>query len=97
MEFSNRKARRAAAAIAKGKGIDEATPRSIVDLPVELAGKRVLTTEQSHTFVGVSASEWDRMRARGETPPPVRRGLRALGYTVESLIQLIKARQQSAA
>jgi predicted DNA-binding transcriptional regulator AlpA len=67
------------------------------DLPIALAGKRVLPTKKACSFVGVSPTEWDRLRALGATPAPVKLGIRKLGCTVESLVGWIQARQQSAA
>lgn len=66
------------------------------DLPPELAGKRVLGSKKSATFVGLSTREWDRRRAAGETPEPVMLGTRKLGYTIESLIAWIEARKRAA-
>jgi predicted DNA-binding transcriptional regulator AlpA len=69
---------------------------SLDSLPPELAQKRVLGTRQAAAFVGLSVPEWERRRAAGKTPTPVQLGTRKLGYTVESLIAWIKARQQQA-
>jgi predicted DNA-binding transcriptional regulator AlpA len=49
------------------------------DLPIALANKRVLVTKKACEFVGVCTTEWDRLRALGETPPPVKLGIRKLG------------------
>jgi predicted DNA-binding transcriptional regulator AlpA len=57
--------------------------------------KRVIGTRQAAAFVGLSVPAWERLRAAGETPAPVRLGVRKLGYTLESLVAWIAARTQS--
>lgn len=57
---------------------------------------RVLDTRQAAVFVGLSSRTWERMRAAGETPSPVRVGVRKLGYVVADLISWIEARKEAA-
>ena len=74
----------------------KARPPSVLPaMSPSLEGKRVLPTKMAAAFCGVSLRNFERDRARGLTPPPVRRGLQALGYTVESLIAYNAARTQS--
>jgi predicted DNA-binding transcriptional regulator AlpA len=77
-----------------GKRFDVGQPKRSA---AELAQKRVLGTRQAAAFVCLSVPEWERRRAAGETPPAVQLGTRKLGYTIESLIAWIKARQQPTA
>jgi hypothetical protein len=62
-QLQNRKARRAATAIAKGKGIDEATPRSIAMLPLE---DRDLRTAEACQALGCKKTKLFDLIAAGE-------------------------------
>ena len=62
-QLQNRKARRAATAVAKGKGIDETTPRSVVDLPLK---DRDLRTAEACQALGCKKTKLFDLIAAGE-------------------------------
>ena len=62
-------------------------------IPADLADKRVLNTNKSATLVGLSVREWERLRAKGKTPPPIRLGTRKFGYVVADLLAWIESRK----
>jgi predicted DNA-binding transcriptional regulator AlpA len=66
-----------------------------LNLPPEIAGKRVLTTRESAALLGLSVRDLERKRAAGEMPPAVQLGTRKLGYTLESLLSWIASRTES--
>jgi predicted DNA-binding transcriptional regulator AlpA len=47
-------------------------------------------------LVGVSARTWDRMRARGETPPVTQLSARRIGYRISDLRKWLDARRINA-
>jgi predicted DNA-binding transcriptional regulator AlpA len=63
------------------------------NLPPELSRQRVLHTPQALNFVGVSAANWRRLRARGEAPAAIKLGLRKQGYRLGDLIDWLESRK----
>jgi predicted DNA-binding transcriptional regulator AlpA len=61
--------------------------------PDTLDDLRVLPEHETIKLAGVSKPTWDRLRARGETPPLVRISRRRIGYRVSDLKKWIEARQ----
>jgi predicted DNA-binding transcriptional regulator AlpA len=68
-------------------------------LPAELARHRILDTNETCKFIGVSVAQWRRLRSGGEAPAPVMIGTRKHGWKVGDLIAWIDSRalQQTAA
>jgi len=63
IQLQNRKARRAVTAVAKGKSINETTPRSLADLPLE---DRDLRTAEACQALACKKTTLFRMIASGE-------------------------------
>jgi predicted DNA-binding transcriptional regulator AlpA len=61
-------------------------------LPAEIARHRVLGTRDACEFVGVSVTDWRRMRRRGEAPAPIMLGTQRQGWRVGDLIDWIASR-----
>jgi predicted DNA-binding transcriptional regulator AlpA len=69
-------------------------------LPAELARHRILDTNETCKFIGVSVAQWRRLRTNGEAPALVMIGTRKHGWKVGDLIAWIDSRasaQMSAA
>jgi len=62
--------------------------------PADLRDKRVLDTNNSAAFVGLSTRQWERERERGTSAPVVKLGKRKYGHQVCDLIAWIEARKQ---
>jgi predicted DNA-binding transcriptional regulator AlpA len=58
---------------------------------------RVLDEQTAIELVGVSPRTWDRMRARGETPPVTKISDRRIGYRVVDLKKWLDGRREGAA
>jgi predicted DNA-binding transcriptional regulator AlpA len=58
---------------------------------------RIVDEFTAAELAGVSLRTWDRMRARGETPPITRISERRIGYRVIDLKAWLDARRESAA
>lgn len=56
---------------------------------------RVLSEPEAIRLAGISKPTWERMRARGETPPLVRISRRRIGYRVGDLRKWIEGRTES--
>jgi predicted DNA-binding transcriptional regulator AlpA len=54
---------------------------------------RVVDEPTAIKLVGVSPRTWDRMRARGETPPVTKLSARRIGYRVSDLAKWLDARR----
>jgi predicted DNA-binding transcriptional regulator AlpA len=68
----------------------------MTSLSVEtLENLRVLSEPEAIRLTGISKPTWERMRARGETPPLVRISRRRIGYRVGDLRKWIEARIES--
>jgi predicted DNA-binding transcriptional regulator AlpA len=58
---------------------------------------RVVDEPTAAQLCGVSLRTWDRMRARGETPPITKLSERRIGYRILDLMQWLDARRVNAA
>jgi predicted DNA-binding transcriptional regulator AlpA len=68
----------------------------MTSLSVEtLENLRVLSEPEAIRLTGISKPTWERMRARGETPPLVRISRCRIGYRVGDLRKWIEARIES--
>jgi hypothetical protein len=61
---------------------------TLADLPAEIQVERVITSREAAAMRGVSDAVWKRMRKRGETPPAIKRGVRALGYKLRDVLAM---------
>jgi len=57
---------------------------------------RVVDEPTAIMLIGVSPRTWDRMRARGETPPATRLSARRIGYRIVHLKAWLDARRVGA-
>jgi predicted DNA-binding transcriptional regulator AlpA len=58
---------------------------------------RVVKRRQAPQLAGVSNRTWDRMQARGETPPVVRLSERRIGYRLVDFQKWLESRRESTA
>jgi predicted DNA-binding transcriptional regulator AlpA len=71
---------------------------SIIDqLPIDAARHRILDSADAAQFWGVSLPHWRRLYRDEKVPPPVRIGIRKLGWQLGSLIDGLAARAKGAA
>jgi predicted DNA-binding transcriptional regulator AlpA len=70
--------------------------RAAVDSPDSLDSVRVLDEPTAARLAGVSPRTWDRMRARGETPPITQISERRIGYRLVDLRDWLDARRVGA-
>jgi predicted DNA-binding transcriptional regulator AlpA len=56
---------------------------------------RVLSRSETLKMVGLSDRTWDRLEARGETPPKTRLSPNRIGYRASDIRQWLDARQVS--
>jgi predicted DNA-binding transcriptional regulator AlpA len=57
---------------------------------------RVLTKVESLKAVGLSERTWDRLEARGETPPKTQLSDNRIGYRMVDLMKWLDARRRGA-
>jgi predicted DNA-binding transcriptional regulator AlpA len=63
------------------------------NLPSEIARSRILPTEASAAFWGVSVPHWRRLYRAGKVPHPIKIGDRKLGWRVGDLADALAARE----
>jgi predicted DNA-binding transcriptional regulator AlpA len=63
----------------------------------DLDSVRVLTKPQTLKMLGLSSRTWDRLIARGETPPKIQISTNRIGYRVSDLKQWLDRRRMSEA
>jgi predicted DNA-binding transcriptional regulator AlpA len=59
-----------------------------------LESVRVLNERDAAQVIGVSPRTWDRLRARGETPPATKISARRIGYRVADIKAWLDARRE---
>jgi predicted DNA-binding transcriptional regulator AlpA len=62
-------------------------------MPNDFNSVRVIPEPEAVRHIGVSPRTWDRMRARGETPPITRISDRRVGYRLVDLEAWLDARR----
>jgi len=65
--------------------------------PADLDAVRVLTRYQTIKALGLSDRTWDRLEARGDTPPKTRISEGRIGYRVSDLKDWLDRRREVAA
>jgi predicted DNA-binding transcriptional regulator AlpA len=58
---------------------------------------RVLSRPETLKMVGLSDRTWDRLEARGETPPKTRISTNRVGYRVADIVRWLDQRREHAA
>ena len=58
---------------------------------------RVLSRPETLKMVGLSDRTWDRLEARGETPPKTRISTNRIGYRVADIVRWLDQRRENAA
>jgi predicted DNA-binding transcriptional regulator AlpA len=58
---------------------------------------RVLSRPETLKMVGLSDRTWDRLEARGETPPKTRISTNRVGYRVADIVRWLDQRRENAA
>jgi predicted DNA-binding transcriptional regulator AlpA len=71
--------------------------RREVQMSEELESIRVLTRSQTLKVVGLSDRTWDRLEARGETPPKTRISECRIGYRLIDIKSWLDRRREVAA
>ena len=61
----------------------------------DLLPARVVPEREAAHLVNVSAMTWQRMRARGETPPHIQLSPRRIGYRLVDLIKWLEDRRSA--
>lgn len=64
-------------------------------LPPEIVRNRVLGTDDSAAFCGISVPHWRRMYRKGLVPAPLKLGTRKLGWRVGDLIEWLEGRARA--
>jgi hypothetical protein len=64
----------------------------LANVPRDVALNRILPTAQAAAFGGVSPREWRRRKAAGQTPPPIKIGVKREGYRLGDLLAMNEAR-----
>ena len=62
----------------------------------EFDSVRVVDKAQAQRLANLSARTWDRLEARGETPPKTRLSERRVGYRITDLQRWLDARRETA-
>jgi prophage regulatory protein len=68
-------------------------PITLDHLPPDLVRNRVLGTAEAAAFNNVSVPHWRRLYRAGTVPKPIRISARKYGWTIGTLIDLVKARE----
>ena len=63
----------------------------------DLESIRVLNRSETLKMVGLSDRTWDRLEARGETPPKTRISQGRIGYRVADLVKWLDSRRETEA
>jgi predicted DNA-binding transcriptional regulator AlpA len=58
---------------------------------------KVYSKRETQKLIGLSGRTWDRLEARGETPPKTRLSLNRIGYRADHLRQWLDARRETEA
>ena len=65
-------------------------------LPV-LDELKVYTKRETQKLIGLSGRTWDRLEARGETPPKTRLSLNRIGYRASDIKDWLDSRREAVA
>jgi predicted DNA-binding transcriptional regulator AlpA len=55
---------------------------------------KVYTKREVQKLIGLSGRTWDRLEARGETPPKTRLSTNRIGYRASDIRQWLEARRE---
>lgn len=89
------------AVIDKAKGLVTAQHQGVIpmaktsaldDLPIELARRRIFTTEETCKFLGISVAQWRRLRDLSEAPLPVMLGTKKQGWRLGDLVDYVDSK-----
>ena len=56
---------------------------------------KVYTKRETQKLIGLSGRTWDRLEARGETPPKTRLSLNRIGYRAGDIKDWLDARREA--
>jgi predicted DNA-binding transcriptional regulator AlpA len=70
---------------------------TIANLPTDLGRDRLIDTEQTAEFLGMSIPHLRRLSREGRVPAPIKIGLRKNGWRLGGLIDFVAAKSGQAA
>jgi predicted DNA-binding transcriptional regulator AlpA len=80
-----------------GSPVSNQTNEETTMLHDDFAGVRVVPEREACALIGVGFMTWQRMKARGETPPVTQLSPRRVGYRVSDLAKWLDGRRRDAA
>jgi prophage regulatory protein len=70
---------------------------TLANLPSELNRERLLGTDQTAEFLGISIAHFRRLYRAGKVPAPIKIGERKYGWRLGGLIDFVAAKSQATA